>query len=143
MINWTYNMFIYLISMAFTIIFGYAAGFTFFSGVSPGVILVYYFLHGMALNSFSCFLSCFFANEKASAFFMILFLIVLTPIGYIIQANMLSSESLASAAANAAGLVPYFNLFLGVGMFTAASTKGDGFFLASNRQVYVDFGNIG
>merc|ERR1719238_1086169 len=143
MINWTYNMFIYLISMAFTIIFGYAAGFTFFSGVSPGVILVYYFLHGMALNSFSCFLSCFFANEKASSFFMILLLIIFVPIGAILGSNMITGEQLATAGANAAGLIPYFNLNLGVGMFAAASSKPDPFFFSGVRERYVDFSMIG
>merc|ERR1719327_1613862 len=58
-INWTYNMMLIIVSYTFVFIFGYAAGFTFFTGIHPGVVIVYYLLHGMALNSFSCFLSCF------------------------------------------------------------------------------------
>merc|ERR1719409_525899 len=134
--------------MAFTIIFGYipfdgTSGFTFFAGVHPGVILVYYFLHGMALNSFACFLSCFFANEKASSFFMILLLIIFVPIGGILGGNMITGEQLATAGANAAGLIPYFNLNLGVGMFAAASSKPDPIFFSGVRERYVDFTWIG
>ena len=144
MINWLYGYTVFFCQFLIVIILGYLIKFRIFISHDPGVVILLYLVYGVALTSFSCFISTLLNNRMIAGILSCCLVFLGGLYGYIVAETASATSNLNSDLVRALGLIP---IWAGLISQRIISDAAPGFALGSttppHEGTYLTLDSIG